>query len=153
MAPESKPSFSSQVSHVMLTVCKVFAAGEPSELARKYYKVSSEAEKAAINAVKPGVKASEIFEKAVEVPRRLGYLDYYRHHVGHGIGLSPHEKPVLSPENNTRIEHNMILCIEVPYYIWGLGGFSPEDTLLVTEKGIELLTTFEEGLIVKWNAY
>jgi Xaa-Pro aminopeptidase len=47
----------------------------------------------------------------------------------------------------------MVLRIEVPYYIWGLGGFSPEDTLLVTEEGIELLTTFEEGLIVKWNAY
>lgn len=130
-------------------VCKIFAAREASSLARKYYKVASEAEKAAINAIKPGVKASEIFEKAVEVPHKLGYLDYYRHHVGHGIGLSPHERPILEPQNYTKISPNMVLCIEAPYYVWGLGGFSPEDTVIVTEEGYDLLTKFEEELLVK----
>jgi Xaa-Pro aminopeptidase len=45
------------------------------------------------------------------------------------------------------LEKNMVLCVETPYYIWGLGGFAPEDILVVTEKGCDLLTTPQKEVI------
>ena len=98
--------------------------------------------------VKPHVKASDVFHAGVEVPLKAGYSDFHRHHVGHGLGLEAHEEPILSPTNDTEILPGMVLCIEVPYYIWGLGGFAPEDTILVTEEGYEPLTTPERELII-----
>jgi Xaa-Pro aminopeptidase len=34
----------------------------------------------------------------------------------------------------------MVLAMEVPYDVHGLGGFSPEDILVVKEEGIELFS-------------
>lgn len=129
-------------------ICKNFAVGKASDLARKYYDITFEAEQTAMMTVRPLVKASEIFHAGVEVPKKAGYSDFYRHHVGHGIGLEAHEAPMLSAGNNTEIVPGMVLCVETPYYVWNLGGFAPEDTILVTGQGYELLTTPERELRV-----
>jgi Xaa-Pro aminopeptidase len=42
----------------------------------------------------------------------------------------------------------MVLCVETPYYLWGVGGFAPEDQLVVTKDGYELMTTPQRELIV-----
>jgi Xaa-Pro dipeptidase len=122
-------------------------AGKASQEMKDYYAVTFRAEQAAIQKVKAKARVCDIFNAAVAIPLEAGYVDYKRHHVGHGIGLDAHETPILSPKNEIPLEKNMVLCIETPYYIWGLGGFAPEDIVVVTETGHELLTTPQKEII------
>jgi Xaa-Pro aminopeptidase len=121
--------------------------GKASREIKDYYNITFSTEQAAIKEVKAGARICDIFNKAVAIPPKAGYTDYRRHHVGHGIGLDAHEPPILSPKNEMPLEKNMVLCVETPYYIWGLGGFAPEDMLVVTEEGCDLLTTPQEEII------
>lgn len=127
-------------------ICRNFVLGKASEEVKKAYKATFNAVKAAIELIKPGVKASELFNAAVKVPIKAGYKDFQRHHVGHGIGLEAHEAPILAPTNNLELKPGMTLCIEAPYYIWKLGGFAPEETVLVAESGCKVFTHPEEEL-------
>jgi len=122
-------------------ICRFAVVGRASQEMKDYYEITFKAEQAAIKTVREGVRVCDVFNTAVVIPPEAGYKDYRRHHVGHGIGLDAHEAPILSPKNEMPLEKNMVLCVETPYYIWGLGGFAPEDMLVVTETGCEMLTT------------
>lgn len=74
------------------------------------------------------------------MPVAAGFSDFRRHHIGHGIGLQAHERPFIRLESDDVLAENMVLCIEVPYYVYGFAAFAPEDMVLVTKDGYELLT-------------
>ena len=112
--------------------------GQPSPEQRVYYDVVARAGRVGVEMVKPGVKMADVFHAAMQVPRESGVKDLRRHHIGHGIGLE-HEGPHFTPGTEQRLEENMVLCIEVPYYVWGLGGFHAENTILVTKDGYRYL--------------
>ena len=128
-------------------IARFAVLGKASKEIKDYYQVTFKTEQAAIEAVKAGVRVCDIFNTAVVIPPKEGYKDYRRHHVGHGIGIDAHEAPILSPKNEMPLEKNMVLCVETPYYIWGLGGFAPEDILVVTERGYDLLTSPQKEII------
>lgn len=129
-------------------IARTFAYGEPSERARYVYDALLEGENAALNAIRSGVIASEIFEISVNAVRETGIPDYQRHHVGHGIGLETYDPPIIKPSDHTPLETGMVMDIETPYYEIGLGAFHVEDTFVVTEDGAQLLTTISRNLEV-----
>ena len=94
----------------------------------------------ALSLVKPGAVASDIFNEAVAAVMAAGISDYKRQHVGHAIGLEIYDELVLGPADHSVIEKNMVLNVEVPYYLLGFGGFQVEDTVVVTDNGWEFLT-------------
>jgi len=119
--------------------------GSPPDLEKQLYDVANEATEAAIQAVKPGVKASDVWKAARKVlASRLPNPDVNPiTFVGHGMGLQTHEPPYLVEGNDSVIQPGMWLAVEVwvadvPQYRV-IGGF-PEDNLLVTEDGHENLT-------------
>ncbi len=114
--------------------------GEPTKEQRAYYQVAYDALQAAIDAVAVGRPFKDVFAAGMNVPLDAGYRDFRRHHVGHGIGLQAHEWPFLRADNSEAVAPGMVLAIEVPYYVYGLGGFSPEDVLVVRERTNELLS-------------
>jgi Xaa-Pro aminopeptidase len=79
----------------------------------------------------------EIFEAAMDVWHDAGYTDVRRHHVGHSIGLTPHERPMIAPGSRETAEPGMVLAVEVPCYVLGLGGFVPEDIIEVVPGGFD----------------
>lgn len=113
-----------------------------------YYRAIRNGEQQALDAIRPGVLASEIFRIAVDGVREEGLPAYNRHHCGHGIGIEVYDPPIIGPGNNTVLEPGMVLCIETPYYELGFGGFQVEDTLVVTDDGCELFTRAPEELAV-----
>jgi len=116
------------------------SVGEPTAEQAAYYDVTYRGEMAAMELIRPGVKVADLFRAAVGVPLVAGFADFRRHHVGHGIGLQAHERPFLQPDNQQELAEGMVLCVEVPYYVYGLGAFVSEDMVLVTRDGYELLT-------------
>jgi Xaa-Pro dipeptidase len=107
--------------------------------------------------VRPGVRASELFDIAVNTVRERGIPDFKRHMVGHGIGISIYDPPLIQaaatatnmfnlPSSDIQLELNMVINIETIYYELGRFGFIVEDTMVVREAGPELLTDLDYNL-------
>lgn len=109
-----------------------FAVGSATQAQKEYYRIAREALRAGIAAVQIDEPVELAFRSAMAVWERLGHPEVRRHHVGHGIGLQAHEAPMIRPGTQTRVEAGMVLAVEVPCYIYGEGGFAPEDNLVVT---------------------
>ncbi len=121
--------------------------GEPSNELKKIYEVVLESQEAAVDAVAPGMKASEIHKVAWDIIDRNGYSRYFTHSTGHGIGLEVHEPPRLYKEVDVTLEPGMVVTVEPGIYIEGLGGVRIEDMVLVTENGAKVLTRLTKDLV------
>ena len=121
--------------------------GEPDERQLSVYAAVYAGEQAQLELARPGVTAAELFRAGLDgtgahVPR------YRRQHCGHGIGLSIYEPPVIAPDVDATLEAGMTFCFETPYYELGWGGMMIEDTVVVTEDGIEMLCSGRRELLV-----
>jgi len=127
---------------------RVVAIGEPSPKLRKLYAASKSGQERALELMRPGTPAQDVFDAAVERVREAGIPDYERHHVGHGIGIEFYDAPVLAPGVETPLEEGMVLEVETPYYELGFGGTFIEDTVVIRGGGAEILTRIERELRV-----
>lgn len=92
--------------------------------------------------VKPGKSCRELFHEAHQWLNRAKPWEF-EHHLGHGIGLFPHEAPHLNPEWDDTFEAGEVFAVEPGLYGEGLrSGIRLENDYLVTETGVELLTPF-----------
>ena len=98
----------------------------------------------AIQAVKPGMKASEIDAIARDYITGKGYGEYFIHRLGHGIGQSCHEFPSIMEGNDMILEEGMCFSVEPGVYIANDYGVRVEDCLVVTKDGCELFTHFPQ---------
>lgn len=110
------------------------------------YNIAKEANLAAIAAVKPGVRACDVDKAARDHITKAGYGELFLHRTGHGLGLSVHEEPYISPVNELVLEEGMVFTIEPGIYIAGLGGVRVEDDVLVTADGCRILTKTSKKL-------
>jgi len=126
--------------------------GYCSDMTRTFsYKASSEQEdllekviemeRAAIEAVEPGIPQLKIDDLVTELAEKMG-LRKYLFHASHGIGLNVVEKPFVAARSPEPFQVGMTLTIEVGLYIPKLGGARMEDVVHVTEGGAEILTKF-----------
>ncbi|MFH2118550.1 MAG: Xaa-Pro peptidase family protein [Candidatus Paceibacterota bacterium] len=74
-----------------------------------------------------------------EIARR-GFGPQFIHTTGHGLGLEIHEPPSLSWNNHTLIKPGMVFTIEPGIYLPGEFGYRHEDTVLITDKDVKILT-------------
>jgi Xaa-Pro aminopeptidase len=135
---------------------RTVALGPPdSEMVRVYGAVL-EAQKAAIAAVKPGVRAGDIDAAARETLGRHQLAEAFGHSTGHGLGVEIHETPRIGPRReatglapappDVAIEPGMVFTIEPGAYLPGWGGVRIEDDVLVTSDGVEVLTSVPASL-------
>lgn len=122
--------------------------GPASAEQTEYYRVGYEGLRAGIESIKAGQPIGEVFDAALKVPHTTGHPEFKRHHIGHGIGLQAHEWPFLKPGVRDPIRTGMVLAVEVPYYVYDLGGFSPEDILVVRDDTIDVFSSAPKELPV-----
>lgn len=102
----------------------------------------------AIELLRPGIAMSEVFHAGQHAVRRKGLEWFTRGHIGHAMGLGMGEQaPYLSPVEQRLLEPGMVLALETPLYIKGLGGFQVEECFVITENGHEKITTLPRDFI------
>lgn len=132
---------------------RVFAVGELPEEALKAYDLSREIYKEMVSMLTPGTKCSDIYHRALKMAVEAGFGDYFMGHnqqagfVGHGVGIELNEAPVLAPRSKEVIKKGMVLALEPKFVIPGVGVLGIENTVAVTEYGIDTLTVCDESLI------
>jgi len=134
--------------HYRADIARVAMLGEPDVKTTAYAHALQVGVLKALEMIKPGVKASAVFETAVEAVRREAIPHYSRSHVGHGIGVDGYDLPELTAASRDVIEEGMVLCVETPYYELGWAGLQVEDMVVVRRDGIESLMTSDGGLRV-----
>ncbi|MGF7185832.1 Xaa-Pro aminopeptidase [Desulfitispora alkaliphila] len=121
--------------------------GTPTERHKEIYHIVLEAQEAALNSIKPGMKASGLDQVARRIITDAGYGEYFGHGLGHGIGLNVHENPSVSPRSEGVLKPGMVISVEPGIYLPNLGGIRIEDVVLIEEDGYENLTKSSKELI------
>jgi Xaa-Pro dipeptidase len=124
------------------TVC----LGTPTAEMQKIYDTVLAANRAAIAAAKPGVAWGDIDKAARTVINDAGYGDYFIHRLGHGLGLEVHELPQMAEGQTNTLQPGMIFTVEPGIYIPGIGGVRIEDNVVVTDSGVDVLTSYPRTL-------
>jgi Xaa-Pro aminopeptidase len=119
--------------------------GEPSAEQAAAYACIREAQAAAVAACVPGAPVAGIDRAALAVIERHGYLGHVHHRAGHGIGLRGHDLPEDMAFNERPLRAGEVYTIEPGIYLWGVGGFRIDDTVVVGEPP-EVLTTTARDL-------
>jgi Xaa-Pro dipeptidase len=96
---------------------------------------------------KPGARCRDIYSAAQEhLMQKIG--KEIPHHLGHGVGLQPHEFPHLNPKWDDTLIEGEIFTAEPGIYGPELnGGIRIENQYLVTADGVENLVNFPTELV------
>ena len=103
------------------------------------YEIVRQAQAKAIRRLAPGRTGAEIDRAAREVIEAAGYGKFFRHSLGHGVGLAIHEEPRLSFRNKQPLPLGAVVTIEPGIYIPGQGGVRLEQLVHLSEDGPKVL--------------
>jgi Xaa-Pro aminopeptidase len=127
---------------------RTYSIGEPSPEVAQRYSVLQRAQRAAVDAVRPGVTAEQVDAVARDVLADAGLADAFVHRTGHGIGLSVHEEPYIVAGNDLPLAEGMAFSVEPGIYFPGQWGARIEDIVIVTADGAESVNSRPHELIV-----
>lgn len=123
--------------------------GEINEEVSRLLKIAENAQLAALNEVKPGAVAEDVFFAYADVIESAGYPIPFR--AGRSLGFSVNGRPQLANGDKTILQEGMIFAVDggadAPNYRTQVG-----DSILVTKDGYEFLTPFtkdHDKLIIK----
>ncbi|MFC2077492.1 M24 family metallopeptidase [Candidatus Bipolaricaulota bacterium] len=139
--------------------CRTFQVGPLSSEAERSVRIIERSQTAAIDAIGPGVSTAELIgvvEKVFEEEGSPIEIEM----IGHGMGLTGHEPPMLTAREPTVLEEGMVLAVEIwKYDVAGfaygdslqstknLGPFGNEDLVVVTADGCERLPAFRKDVL------
>jgi Xaa-Pro aminopeptidase len=91
--------------------------------------------------VRPGTTFAGLYAAGTDAMRAAGFRTYTRGHLGHSVGLTQRfeEPPFIAPGEERPLVAGMMIAIELPYYLYGVGAFQLERMLLVTSDGHEAI--------------
>jgi Xaa-Pro aminopeptidase len=110
----------------------------------------------AIDAISESQYLHQVAKVAVDIIEDQGF--HMPHSLGHGIGLTVHDSPMLrlKPTHEsllknwipTKIEEGMIVTIEPGIYEKDVGGFRLENDVLITKNGQPKVLTNSEPVYI-----
>jgi Xaa-Pro aminopeptidase len=121
---------------------RTIVAGEPPPGFADTYAVMLAAQAAGRAAAVPGARCSDVNAACRAPIEEAGLGPYFRHRMGHGIGLNVHEEPYISEEDSTPLEPGMVFTDE-PSILWdGHFGVRCEDVVVCAEGGGRVLNDY-----------
>lgn len=119
-----------------------------SQRQREIYETVLAAQKAAISAIKPGVKCSDIDKVARDIIAAAGYGGNFGHSLGHSVGIEIHERPVFAPRTDEITKVGNVITVEPGIYIDGFGGVRIEDVVAIGENTQNLTKSCKDLTII-----
>jgi len=114
---------------------RTIACGEPSAEVERAYEAMLAAQEAGRAAARPGTLAREVNAACRAPIEEAGLGEHFRHRMGHAIGLDVHERPFISPEDETPLEVGMTFTDEPSIIVPGAFGVRIEDIVVCEEGG------------------
>lgn len=125
---------------------RTMIVGKPSDEQRRFFDHMLALQDLALRQIRPGVRCSDIDRAVRAYYEAHDLMPYWKHHVGHAIGLRYHEAPFLDIGDDTEIRPGMVFTVEPGLYVPNLGGFRHSDTVIVHEDGCEVITHYPRDL-------
>lgn len=126
---------------------RTFVVGPATEAMLRRHALLEGAMAAGERAIRPGRRASEVYQAVRAVLAEAGLADRFPHHAGHAFGLAGAEDPRLVPEDDTPLQEGMVLTLEPGVYVPGEGGMRLEDNFVVTADGCRCLNSYPRRLV------
>ena len=129
------------ITGYMTDMTRCYIAGSCPELATNANELSANICRAVSGAARPGVAAKDLYKIAEEMVAEAKMEDYFMGHryhagfVGHGIGITVNELPVLAPRSRDILEVGNVIALEPKFVIPGLGAVGVENTYVVQHEG------------------
>ena len=127
-------------------ITRTVIVGEATDRHREVYNTVLAAQLAAIEMIKPGVRAEDVDAKAREVMGDMA--KYFGHGLGHGLGRLVHDSGRLGVRSEDIIEVGQVWTVEPGIYIPGFGGCRIEDDVVVVESGVEIFNRATKEMLV-----
>lgn len=115
---------------------------------RRAWQAVRDAQRAAYEAIRPGVRARTVDAAARAALERAGYPGGYAvmtHRLGHGIGMEGHEDPYFDGGSEIVLAPGMTFSDEPGIYLYGRFGVRIEDIVVVTEQGADHFGVWQSG--------
>lgn len=126
---------------------RTVVVGEATPRQREVYNLVLRSQEASVSTIRAGVDGKLPHAVAREILEKSGVEGVFEYGVGHGVGLDIHEDPFMSPRCPHSLEIGNIVTVEPGVYIPGWGGIRIEDTVVVTDRGNQILTLTPKELI------
>lgn len=128
--------FGCQVEGYQSDITRTVSMGEPKDAdADKIYATVLEAHLRARDYVKPGAAFRDADRQARAVIEAAGYGPQFPHRTGHGVGMSVHEKPDVSPSETAMMAEGNCFSIEPGIYLEGRFGVRIENLYSCSKDG------------------
>jgi len=135
-----------EFKHYRLGFDRLFFIGAADQDAARAQEAAIAAQSAALDAIRPGVPASEVAANANEAYRSRGFEPGYR--TGRAIGMAYLETPELKAGDDTLLAAGMTFAVDGGVTLPGRCGGRIGDSVVVTEHGFEFITEFPRGLTI-----
>ena len=139
--------FGAAVTDYKSDMTRTVVVGAPSERQRELYDLVRRVNEACAAAVRPGVTGRSVHELAVSMISEAGFGDYFKHGLGHGVGVEIHEEPRLSARDEHVLTPGNVVTVEPGVYLPGFGGVRLEDYGVVTPSGFDVFTRSTHDLV------
>jgi hypothetical protein len=137
-----------------------FVIGRADLKAKRLFETVTEAQNASLDFLKHGVTGESAMLKACQVIEHRGYRTIrevfegktrsissgFNHGLGHGVGLTIGERPYLSFLSKDPLKSRQVVTVEPGIYLPRYGGVRIEDTVLITARGIDDLSSVDKEL-------
>jgi Xaa-Pro aminopeptidase len=139
--------FGAQVNGYCSDETCTVSVGEVKGKVQEIFTVVDDARKLALKTVKAGMSIKELDTLVRGYIEEKGYGDFFRHGVGHGVGIAVHEAPAISSVSQGILEENMVVTIEPGIYLPNIGGVRLEDMVLITKENAQVLTHIRKDIL------
>src|SRR5829696_972833 len=114
---------------------------DPTAEQQAVYDALRDALSAVVSAISPGVPMRDVWTVGTERMRTAGFASYSRGHLGHSVGLAHNyeESPFIAADETRPLATGMVVSVELPYYLLGVGSFQMERMVQIGASGADVL--------------
>lgn len=121
-----------------------YFVGSVSDEHARIYEIALKAQAAALEMIRPGVRAEEVHFASLEIYQSEGFGICYR--TGRGVGYSFLERPEFKDGDRTILQAGMTFAVDGGITIEGEFGARVGDSIVVTQDGFEYLTPYPKNI-------